>query len=492
MTESRLRTTPGMPPEVPRVFSSAQTPPTAALPFHLAARSDVQIVIVGANHNSAPAEFRERLWIAPDALDGVVRRLRTRVAEAMVVSTCNRVEIHAVCGHEVSGAELLRHFLAENAGVPLDAVRAATYAHAHRGAVRHALRVAAGLDSVALGEREILGQMRRAVDVARRAGGLGAILDRLAAAVLACGKRVRSTTALGAPRRSVASLGVRAAARTRGSLGGASVLVIGAGDMARLTLAELARHRPGRQIVVNRTFEAGAALARSHGAEARPWASLESALSEVDVVISCTSAPGYIISADDLRRTRATGAVRPVICVDLGMPRNIDPVGAMSPGITLLDIDRTRVPVGVPEDECDGAVGMQSAERVVAEEVERFMEWWRTRDVAPTIARLHARVGALGETELSRALSRLPNLSPREQDVVRQLAMRIVGKVLHGPTIVLKHHPEGANMAVALERLFQLEPADPATLSAVASTPRRNAAEAAAPGPDYHAEPVAT
>src|SRR5262245_46036635 len=230
----------------------------------------VQLVVVGISHNTAPVGLREELTIPADALPGVLSELRESVAEVLVLSTCNRVELYAVCGHEATGAEILRQFLATRAGAPLRTVRDATYAYGHQTAVRHLLRVATGLDSMVVGESEILGQVRRALLAAREAGTLGPVLDRLGDAAMACGKRARATTSLG-DGESVASVAVRLALRDGNGLTGANVLVLGAGETAKSAVTYLASIPGVRITVLNRTLERAAELAAAYGVVARPW-----------------------------------------------------------------------------------------------------------------------------------------------------------------------------------------------------------------------------
>jgi glutamyl-tRNA reductase len=415
----------------------------------------VQIVVVGVNHKSASLDLLDRVAVTPERVSGVLARLRERVAEGFVLSTCNRVELYALCGHEESGSDLLRQVLADHAGLDLTFVRETTYTHGYRAAVSHALRVAAGLDSMVLGEAEIQGQMRRALDAARRERALGPMLDRLGSAALACGKRARSETSLVRHAQSVASVGLQLAEQRLGTLAGARVVILGAGETAASLLAELARVAPASITIVSRTAERAALLAAAAGVDARPWLELPGVLGEADVVIGCTSAPAPVIDANLLAAARTSAAGRPLVCVDLGVPRDIAPAVAELPNVTLIDVDD--VDAATTGYRAERARDMARAEQVVAEETERYMAWWRGRGVASTVARLHARADAICRAELERALARLPELSPRERAVVGEAVARVAAKLLHRPTLALKEDPEGANMALVVERLFALE-----------------------------------
>ena len=414
----------------------------------------MQVVAVGVSHNSSSVSVRERLAVTAETLHDVLSRLRQHVAEALILSTCNRVELYAVCGHEATGADVLRQFLAAHGNVSLHDVREASYEFGHQAAVRQLFRVASGLDSMVLGESEILGQVRRALVAARQVGTLGPVLDRLGDAALACGKRVRSSAALGYGGESVASVGLGLAARVRGGLSGANVVVLGAGETAARTLAYLGAVGVARVTVLNRTNERGAKLAAAYGVEVRAWDELELALEEADVVVGCTASPTPVVRATTLARSRSTSSARPVLCLDLGVPRDIDPDVSAIPGVTLVDVDCIESLADARRAE--RARDLVQAEAIVAQETERYMEWWRGRGVATTVARLHAHADAIREAEVARALARVPELTPQARTVVRELAMRVVAKLLHEPTLALKRDPEGANMAVVVERLFTL------------------------------------
>ena len=416
----------------------------------------MQVVAVGINHSRASVNMRERLAVPAESLADALGQLRESVAEALILSTCNRVEVYALCGHEASGADILRQFLAARGDVPARTMRDVSYAYGHRSAVRHFLRVAAGLDSMVVGENEILGQVRRALAAARQAGAVGPALDRLGDAALACGKRTRALTALGGDGESVVSVAIRAGVRARRGLEGAHVLVLGAGDTAKQTLGRLATIDGVRVTLVNRTYDRAAELAASHRATARPWSELADALAAADVVIACTGAQSPVLDVPTLTSARADG--RRLLCLDLGMPRDIDPQVASVSGVTLIDMDRIEAEAATRR--ATRARDLTRAESIVDQDTERYMEWWRGRGVATTIARLRARAEAIRDAEVERAMARLPELAPHARAVVRDLAARVVNKLLHDPTLTLKRDPEGANMALVIERLFALD--DPA------------------------------
>ena len=416
----------------------------------------MQIVVIGVNHTRAPLHLRERLSIAADALAPALERLRAVVSEGFILSTCNRTELYGVCGHQGSGAETLRRALAEEAALPMEEVRAMTYAHAHDAAVRHAFRVASGLDSLVLGEDQILAQIKRAMEAARAHGALGASLDRMWSAALACGKRVRTETGVGRHAVSVVSIGLCAAARARGALDGSRVLLLGAGDTAELVLKHLSSVRGARVAITNRTAERAERLAGAYGARVVPWEARGAALAESDIVFGCTSAAVPVLDAATIGAAVREPGSAPLVLVDLGVPRDIDPAAGALDGTVLVDVDQLEREAAAHRDARQREVA--GAEAIIGEELERYMEWWRGRGVAGAIARLHEHAETIREAELERALARMPELSPQGQAIVRAMATRIVGKLLHQPTVALKRDAEGANMAIVLERLFALGP----------------------------------
>jgi glutamyl-tRNA reductase len=415
----------------------------------------VQIVVVGLNQNNAPLAIRERLAFVPGELPGALGHLRNHVAEGFILSTCNRVELYGVAGHADTGAQVLGRFLAETRGFPADELQPLLYSHAHEAAVAHLFRVASGMDSMVLGEGEILSQVRAALEVANAAGSLGPVLKRLGSAAVGAGKRVRSRTAIGRNPLSVVTLALRTASGAEHSWAASSVVILGAGETAEMTLRHLAGVTPRAVTVVSRRHDRAAALADRYGVLAAPWEELPVRLASADVVIGCTSAPEIVVRAGELAAARADNS-RPLLCLDLGVPRDIDPQVRRLPGVRLVDLDELQT--AASENRARRARELEHAEAVVGGEVERFMEWWRSRQVVPTIAALRAYAAEVRDAEVEHALARMNELSPRDEFVVRALAQRIVGKLLHRPLTVLKADAEGANMAQVLRQLFQLEP----------------------------------
>jgi glutamyl-tRNA reductase len=414
----------------------------------------VQIVVIGLNQNSAPLAVRERLAFVPGELPRALDELRNHVPEGFILSTCNRVEIYGVAGHADSGAQLLGRFLAETRGFPPDELRPLLYSYGHEAAVAHLFRVASGMDSMVVGEGEVLSQVRAALDAANAAGTLGPVLRRLGSAAVGAGKRVRARTAIGRNPLSVVTLALQAANAHGRPVGDASILVLGAGETAETVLRHLEGASPQRVTVASRRHERAAALAERYGAATIPIERMVEVLADADIIVGCTSAPELVIRAADVAAARAAASPR-LLCLDLGVPRDIDPAVRGIPGVTLVDIDELQAVAD--ENRTRRTREVEAAEVVVGFEVERFMDWWRSRQVVPTIAALRAYAADVRDTEVAHALARLGDISSRDAFVIRALAQRIVGKLLHRPLTVLKADAEGANMAQVLQQLFQLE-----------------------------------
>lgn len=414
----------------------------------------MQIVLIGLNQRTAPLALRERAAVGPDALTAVLTALRARADEALVVSTCNRVEVYALAGHRESGIEMLTGVLSATRGLDAATIRQSSYAFSHTDAVRHIHRVAAGLDSLVVGELEVLTQVRRAAARARAAGALGPVLGRLTASAISHGRRARLAAGGGQSAPSVAEVALREAERLGGPLHDRTVVVLGAGDTAARVCAYVAARRPARLVVVNRTRARAVTLASRHDAEVCGWNDRHRAAADADLVIACASSPEPVLDADTLRRSRPADAPR-LLCVDLAVPRVVDPGVVRIPGVSLLDLGA--IEALAPQAGLVPADAITQAEHAVELGVERFMAWWRARAVLPTVAGLRQHADAVRDAELARALARLPLLSARERRVVVGLARRIVSKLMHEPTTALKEDPEGANIAVTVRRLFALE-----------------------------------
>lgn len=387
----------------------------------------------------------------PDELPGVLDRLKSVCQEGFLLSTCNRTEAYALVGHEQSGVDRLRQFLADERSIARDVFIENSYSHSRDEAIRHFFRVASGLDSMALGESEILGQIRLALDEARNAGAINSLLGRLGAAGLRAGRDVRATTMVGRNRVSLVSLACGEAANRGVSFDGARVAVLGAGQTAESVVRYLHSTSSAKVVVTSRSFERARSLANLYSSECCPWDQRHSLISECDVVFACTSAREPILSPEELR-PRVT---RKLLCVDLGVPRDIDPGVRGLTNVTLIDL--AQLEIVATENRARRGSEVKEAEIVIDRSVDRFVEWWRSRQVVPTIMGLRALAESIRDDELERALRRLGSLEPGQVQQIRSMAHRIVGKLLHRPLTMLRHDAEDGNMAQVLHYLFQLD-----------------------------------
>ena len=374
-----------------------------------------RLLAVGVSHHHAPLEVRERLYLQ----GGQAAELAAELGEAVVLSTCNRTEVYLLA----ADSDAVRKELERRSGLELGGVLARWD---DGEAVSHLFRVAAGLDSLVPGESQILGQVRDAYDSARRAGATGPLLNRLFEEALRAGKRVRTEAKLHELPESVAASAVELAALELGGVEGKRVLLFGAGRMSELAARDL-RGRGAEVVVSSRTLESAQDLADRVGGRAAAFDAVAVELPEADVVISATRCPYPILHAEAVRARE-----KPLVLVDVAVPRDLDPAIGELDGCTLFDIDALGEGlVGREED-------VREAEAIVAEEAARFAEWRRARDAAGAIRDLRERAEEIRSEELARAGSRLADLSPRERETVETLTTQIVNKLLHAPTVRAK------------------------------------------------------
>jgi len=416
----------------------------------------MDVLVVGLNHHSAPVWIRERVAFA--SWVGAAREVADRVAlaESIVLSTCNRVEAYAAtpCDETEDAAERLLALFADRASMPADVLRQYVYVYRGVDAARHLARVAAGMDSMVIGETQIVAQIKRAVEDARRDGVMGRLLDRLVCNAFAAGKRARPLLPVGLGFGSVAEAGVHAIGGVA-SLADRSVVVIGAGDTAGDLLRALNAARPRRLVIVNRTLERALPLAARHGAAVASWEALGVVVADADVVFACTSSATPVVLPEHL----ALGAPRPRRLVDLGVPRNVAPSITDVPDTRLIDVDSL---AGWRHSSCPAADSPEpdtsAAEAEVARWVERFAGWLRTERVLPTITRIRRGADTVRDLEVERALARLGAAAgPRERAIVRALASRLVNKLLHHPLSALSGAPDADDLAGSARRLFALD-----------------------------------
>jgi glutamyl-tRNA reductase len=415
----------------------------------------VNLLVVGVSHHTAPVELLERLSVSAEAAASVLADLmgQSFVNEAVVLSTCNRVEIYATVSGFHGGLAQIGTVLSERAG--LDVATLANHLYVHHGTegVRHAMRVAAGLDSMVVGEAQILGQLRDAYGVAAERDATGRLLHELMQQALRVGKRVHAETDIDRAGQSVVSA---ALGSVPGAVAGAGAVVVGAGALGGLALATLRRAGAAPLLVTNRGIDRARRLAELHGAVAVDFSDLIGTLSTVDLVVCATASPGPVLTATAVSTAlgRRTGRGELTI-LDLAVPRDVAPDVAALPGVTVIDLARLN------GEQLQGppSADRSAAESIVADEVEAFLAWFKGAETAPTVAALRARADAVVESELRRLALRRPDLTQDQRDDVVRTVHRVVQRLLHSPTVRMRQlasTPGGDQYVTVLRELFDL------------------------------------
>jgi len=419
----------------------------------------VHIVLVGVDHTSAPIEFRERLACSPRQVPQVLQAIRQVVQESVLLSTCNRIALYAVCSEIEEGRAQLLRVLSEVRGMTLAELEDHSYHFADEQAVSHLFGVACGLYSLVPGEAQIQGQVAEALEIAQGGGYAGPITSALFRGALVAGKRARSETGISRNAASVSLVAVQLARRLFPKLDDACVLLVGSGKMSELAAHHLCDNGAQRLIIINRTPLHAVDLAQRFDATHRSFAELATSLVEADVVISSTTAPHALISREMMQEVMQQRAGRSILLIDIALPRDVDPAVVELPGVYLYNLD------DLQSEANEGIrLRLQEAEQVqgiIAEEVRAFDRWMRSLSVVDTISDLRQHVDELRQQELARTLQRLSStLSEREAAAIQELTTRLVNKLLHMPTLRLKDaaaEGQGPVYAQALRYLFDLE-----------------------------------
>lgn len=427
----------------------------------------MSILLFGVSHRSAPVSVLEQLSIdESDQLKIVDQVLQSPlVTEAMVLSTCNRVEVYAVVEAFHGGLSVIGQALAEFSGMSMGDLTKHAYVRYSEAAVEHLFAVASGLDSAVVGEQQVLGQVRRAYAAAETHSTVGRVLHELAQRALSVGKRVHSETAIDAAGASVVSVALGIAERKLGTLAGKTAAVVGAGAMGGLAAAHLTRAGIGRVFVLNRSVDRARRLAARLSesgvpAEAMALEQLPDAMAAADVVVSCTGAVSPVVSLADVHHAlagvRRDETAKPLVICDLGMPRDVDPAVAGLPGVLVVDVDRVQHEPSAHA----AAADVDAARLIVAAEVAAYLAGQRMAEVTPTVTALRQRAADVVEAELLRLDNRLPDLASAQREEVARTVRRVVDKLLHAPTVRIKQlasAPGGDSYAEALRELFELD-----------------------------------
>jgi glutamyl-tRNA reductase len=414
----------------------------------------VNLLSVGASYRTAGIDTLERLTILGSEIPAVLEKLIAQpyVGEAVVLSTCNRVEVFAAVSGFHGGLGDVCNVLAEHSGIGANDLAAHLYVHYDDAAVRHSFRVSAGLESMVVGEAQILGQLRNAYHAATEADTAGRLLHELMQQALRVGKRAHAETGIDRAGQSVVSAALEVAAATfGGDLTGRTGLVIGAGAMGALSVATLTRTGVGPLQITNRGAARAERLAEAYGATAVPFGALEEAIAAADIVVCATASTEPVLTAEIL-----AGRERPLVVLDLAVPRDVAPEVAELPGVTVVDIDS----LAASRRTLPAAAETLAVEQIVAAEVENFLSWLRGAEVAPTVAALRTRAEDVVSAELRKLSSRRPEFTEEQRADVSRTLHRVVQQLLHSPTVRVRQlaaEPGGDQYAALLRELFDLD-----------------------------------
>ena len=417
----------------------------------------MSVLIVGISHKSAPVPLLERVALDSEGIHKLIREVSDseHVTEAAVLSTCNRTEVYADVERFHGSVENISRLIGERAGQSPDELLNHLYVHYDDGAVSHLFNVASGLDSMVVGESQILGQTREALRMGQEAGTVGPALNVLFQQALRVGKRSHAETDIDRVAPSIVATALAGAAQHVGDLAGKHVLVVGAGSMAGLTVATAARAGVGSIVVANRTPEHALRLAAQYDARAIPLDELATFSGPVDVLVSCTGAAGILVDAGDLAARRTSD--EPLAIIDLALPRDVDPAVADLPGVRLIALETLAAEL----EDTPGGADIDGVRTIVGQELAAFLAARTSKSVTPTVVALRTMATGVVESELSRLTARLPELDDVTRAEVERAIHRVAEKLLHQPTVRVKElaNSSGAvSYAAALAELFALDP----------------------------------
>jgi glutamyl-tRNA reductase len=439
-----------------------------------------ELLAIGVSHKTAPVEVRERLALPEARAAEFVRELRgaAAVQEAVAVSTCNRTELYLVVGDPVEAESTALAMLARQAGIRPTGLATAIYSHHNCDAARHLYRVVAGLESMIVGEAEIQGQVKRAYETALRLDTTGPLINRLFNAALATGKRVRSETAIGERPLSLPAVAVALAREQLGDVAGREVVILGTGETSELTARALADSGTRSVFVANRRRDRALSLARRYGGRTLSFDELPEALVSADIVVAATASPHLLLEASAVEAVMRERGGRPVLLIDLAVPRDIDGACAELPGVALHDIDDLQAVAD--RNRRVRQAEARKAEGILEEEIQHFAAWLGSLEVLPTVASLRSHGTAVARQVVDENKGKWETASPRDLERIDALAAAVVSRLLHEPTVRMKEmHDDRVHARMALVRdLFGLSADDaaPAPLAEVRELSSRQAA----------------
>jgi len=420
----------------------------------------MKLLVTGVSHKTAPVEVRECLAFRDEALPAALADLKARegVAEALILSTCNRVEVTVTIEDSADPRAIVDSFLADHKAVSPHTIGPHLYRYEGRDAIHHLFRVASSLDSMVIGEPQILGQLKAAYAAAKDSGAVCGWLESLLARAFSVAKRVRSETGIGQMAVSVSYAAVELARKIFGSLANRTVMIAGAGKMSELAARHLRRSGASHVFVTNRTHERALEMAALFQGTPVEYTRFVAMLPEVDILIASSGAPHYILHKDEMQRVIAARRNRPMFLIDIAVPRNIEPSVNEIDNVFLYDIDDLQEVVNANLRERLKAA--ERAEELVAEEVERTMARLKVADVTPTIVGLQEQLEQIRTGEIEKARRKYGPFTPEQEQAIEALTHGIMNKIAHGPISEIRNHaghPEGAHVIAAIRKAFHLQ-----------------------------------
>jgi len=420
----------------------------------------MKLLITGVSHKTAPVAVRERIAFREETLPAALADLRSQdgVAEAMILSTCNRVEIAVTTDDRSDPEAIVDAFLAGRKGIDADELGPHLYRHEGRDAIHHLFRVAASLDSMVVGEPQILGQLKTAYGAAKNCGALCGWLEGLLTRSFGVAKRVRSETGIGQMAVSVSYAAVELARKIFGSLSGRTIMIVGAGKMSELAARHLRRSGASHVFVTNRTHERAVEMAALFQGTPVEYTRFVSMLPEVDIVITSSGAPHFVLHKEEMQRVIAARRNKPMFLIDIAVPRNVEPSVNEIDNIFLYDIDDLQEVVNANLRE--RMKEAEHAEALVSEEVDRMMARLKVAEVTPTIVSLQEQLEQIRAGEIEKVRRKFGPFSEEQEQALEMLTRGIINKIAHGPISELRNHaghPEGAHVVAAIRKAFHLQ-----------------------------------
>jgi glutamyl-tRNA reductase len=420
----------------------------------------MKLWVTGLNHRTAPVSVRERLAFGPADLETALTALKSRpgVVEGMILSTCNRVEVAVTAEDNVDPPAFIESFLTDAKRLDPQGLQEHLYSFEGREAIRHLFRVAASLDSMVIGEPQILGQLKSAYSLAKNQGAVNGLLDTVVTRAFGVAKRVRTETDIGVSAVSVSYAAVELAREIFGSLKNQRVMLIGAGKMSELAARHLLRSGVQQIYVTNRTDARAKQVSDLVRGTIVPYDQFRTRLKEIDIVITSSGAPDFILHKEEMKKIIDARKNRPMFLIDIAVPRNIEPAVNELDNIFLYDIDDLQ---RVVDENLKGRMDQAAeADKIVTEEVDRLETWMRTRQVGPVIISLQEQFEQIRQAEIDRVRGKLGPLTPQQEQAIEMLTRGIVNKIAHGPITQLRKHAgsdNGSAVLDAIRKVFRLE-----------------------------------